>query len=1073
MLVQKVPEAPLQKRVHASDKPDKRRKTGPLGFIARNGDVSAYFQETDFSQTPLGSIEHWPKGLCSALSIALSVGCPIVIYWGSDSRLLYNDAFCSFLSGSSAADSPYTHGRLSLLCPAQDVWGRDWNVLAPLLEQVRATGQARMSEPYPLSVWRSGHLEERSFRYDLSPIWSEDGQVEGVLNIIVEIQHPPENHNYWHAEEKNGRLCGVSFRQIIESNIIGILVANLDGHVIEANDYFINMLGYNRNDLEAGLLRWRKITPPEFEEVDRKKRIELCEQGVCTPFEKQYLHKEGYRIDVLLEAVRLEKDACIYYIADISKAKQSERDMRELEMRFRSLADATSIIIFVSDSQGNVSYYNKAGRQFLGEEALKKTTPTALEDFIHPDDLTHVLNLRSAAVDQCAPFTYECRLKNYNGEYRWLLLSASPRFIGEEFQGYVTSGMDITERQEAENAIRESEQRFRTMADASPNLISVHDPEDNVIYYNRAAIEFLGGKNLEDVIDLSWRTIVHPDDLQGFIDKRTKAMERYQSYQHECRVKDKEGQYRWLLVFAAPRFTGNACQGYVTSNIDITERKKAESALEESETRFRTLAEAAPVHIWMSDPQGNVIYSNRIVPQFQDGTHTVGLNWQDTLHPDDLDSFLKIQSSAVKKRLDYEGEWRFKNKEGDYRWLFMSAVPRFVAEKFEGYIASTIDITERKLAENALKESEQLFKTIADTVPAMIYMHDENDVIEFSNKALLEFAGNKLEDVVGLPVGSERWNGFIHPDDLNRLFPDYQEKFKKKDPYTYELRIRCRDGSYRWTTDSGVARYDNIGRFVGYIGAYTDIEQLKETERQNNELMENLEKKVIERTVELEAVNRELESFSYSVSHDLRAPLRGIDGMSLAILEDYQDRLDDKGRKYLEILRKEAQHMGELINEMLNLSRLTRGELHWGLVNLSEVAAEVAENLKWQEPQRQVIFNIEPNVIVQGDSHLLRAVLENLMGNAWKFTSKHSTATIQFGVQSQDGQPVYFVKDDGAGFDMEYAEKLFNVFQRLHTTSEFPGSGIGLATVQRVVHRHGGRVWAQGEVEKGAQIFLR
>ena len=217
-----------------------------------------------------------------------------------------------------------------------------------------------------------------------------------------------------------------------------------------------------------------------------------------------------------------------------------------------------------------------------------------------------------------------------------------------------------------------------------------------------------------------------------------------------------------------------------------------------------------------------------------------------------------------------------------------------------------------------------------------------------------------------------------------------------------------------------------------------------------------------------EAANQELEAFSYSVAHDLRAPLRGVDGFSQALLEDYADKLDDEGRQYLNYLRESAQRMGRLIDDLLALSRVTRAELVREPVDLTGLAESVAAQLQRTEPDRRVEMAIEAGIAVEGDARLLRIALENLLGNAWKFTAKRAEPRIEVGATFEDGNRTYFVRDNGAGFDMAYASKLFGVFQRLHSTAEFEGTGIGLATVQRIISRHGGRIWATGEVDRGA-----
>lgn len=235
---------------------------------------------------------------------------------------------------------------------------------------------------------------------------------------------------------------------------------------------------------------------------------------------------------------------------------------------------------------------------------------------------------------------------------------------------------------------------------------------------------------------------------------------------------------------------------------------------------------------------------------------------------------------------------------------------------------------------------------------------------------------------------------------------------------------------------------------------------------------ERLEIKVQERTAELLAVNKELEAFSYSVSHDLRAPLRAIDGFSQILLEEYNHKLDAEGVRYLQNVRSSAVYMGQLIDDLLRLSRVTRAEIRHETVNLSRLAEQTAATLQNSQPDRQVEFIIHPNLIVQGDPSLLQVVMQNLLDNAWKFSSRHPAARIEFGVEEIDGVKTFFVQDDGAGFDMAYSDKLFGTFQRLHHPDEFPGTGIGLATVQRIIHRYGGRIWATGAVEQGATFYF-
>ena len=223
----------------------------------------------------------------------------------------------------------------------------------------------------------------------------------------------------------------------------------------------------------------------------------------------------------------------------------------------------------------------------------------------------------------------------------------------------------------------------------------------------------------------------------------------------------------------------------------------------------------------------------------------------------------------------------------------------------------------------------------------------------------------------------------------------------------------------------------------------------------------------------MSVANKELEAFAYSVSHDLRTPLRAIDGFSRILSEKYADILDAKGSDYLRRTRAAAQRMAELIDDLLELSRLTRAEMRQTNVDLSDIVHELKMHLQESQPYRAVDFVIQDGLVVRGDERLLRSALENLLGNAWKFTGKQDHALIEFGMETQQGEPVFLVRDNGAGFNMKYADKLFGAFQRLHSMTEFPGTGIGLAITQRVIHRHGGSIWAEGAVGHGATFYFR
>ena len=332
----------------------------------------------------------------------------------------------------------------------------------------------------------------------------------------------------------------------------------------------------------------------------------------------------------------------------------------------------------------------------------------------------------------------------------------------------------------------------------------------------------------------------------------------------------------------------------------------------------------------------------------------------------------------------------------------------------------------------------------------LLCIADSDGHLRRVNPAWETTLGWTIEDLTAKPFME-----LVHPDDREGTIAAREQLEKGQAIVGFQNRYRCSDGSFRWFQWTAAPSEGLI------YAAARDITEHKQAEAE-----------LRQRTIDLSAANEELEAFAYSVSHDLRAPLRGIDGFSQAVLEEYSEHLDETGRDYLVRLRTASQRMGFLIDDMLSLSYVSRVELNHECVDLSAVATSIAAELRERDPRRQVEFVIEAGVTASGDLRFLRIVLENLLANAFKFTSTHAAARIEFGRDEVDGEDVYFVRDDGVRFDMAYADQLFVPFHRLHREIDFPGSGIGLATVRRVVRRHDGRTWAHGEVGRGATVYF-
>ncbi|HNW85235.1 MAG TPA: PAS domain S-box protein [Candidatus Cryosericum sp.] len=381
-----------------------------------------------------------------------------------------------------------------------------------------------------------------------------------------------------------------------------------------------------------------------------------------------------------------------------------------------------------------------------------------------------------------------------------------------------------------------------------------------------------------------------------------------------------------------------------------------------------------------------------------------------------------------------------------------------------GTVLTLTDITERKRLEDQLVEykdhlermvdqrteelrvSMETYRTLVTHAQVGIAIH-QNGIIMFANEQMLRLSGYPIEELIGTPIAR-----LIDPQEVDAIMQRARDRVNgRAAPESYEMRFMAKDGTIKPTTVSNA-----LIEYQGKTATLVTIFDVTDSKLRR----------------ELEMANHELEMFAYSVSHDLRAPLRSIDGFSQALMEDCGDQLSADAREDLARIRAATQRMASLIDSILQLSRLGRAEMKRQQLDLSAMAEEIASNLRTSEPDRDVELSVHPGVTAVGDGTLLRAVLENLLGNAWKFTRRHEHAHIEFGTVERDGKQTYFVRDDGAGFDMKYADKLFTPFQRLHSVAEFPGTGIGLATVQRIIRRHGGDIWVESAVEKGTTFYF-
>ncbi|MBI2910029.1 MAG: PAS domain S-box protein [Chloroflexi bacterium] len=530
----------------------------------------------------------------------------------------------------------------------------------------------------------------------------------------------------------------------------------------------------------------------------------------------------------------------------------------------------------------------------------------------------------------------------------------------------------------------------------------------------------------------------------------------------------------WGMI-ASPLMLGDRCAGVLyihyahpgyeppTEDLALVEAFAGQCALtvdhfrtrdeaDRERARLKAVVEQMPVGVIVAEaPEGRTLLANRFASESMEqraGFHLDGRPYQ----PEEWPLARSLRSGEVV----VSEEVQLRRPDGSRGNLLVSSGPIYdEAGRLSAAVAAFHDITERR-------QMEEKYTTVLRTSLDGFWIVDTKGRLREVNEAYCRMTGYSRDELLAMTVAD------VEASESPEEVREHIRKVMESGWDRFETRHWRKDG-----------RLINIEISVGFLSGGSeaegrffvflhDITERHAAERKILELYADLER----RARGLEALNKELEAFTYSVSHDLRTPLRAMDGFSQALLDDYATNLDERGKDYLQRVRRASQRMGQLIDDLLQLSRVTRAEMHASRVDLSALATEVAEDLKKTQPERQVEFAITPGLVARGDARLLRIVLENLMGNAWKFTSKHPSARIEFGATEQGGETAYFVRDDGCGFDMAFVDKMFGAFQRLHGIDEFGGTGIGLATVQRIITRHGGRVWAEGALEKGATVYF-
>ena len=851
----------------------------------------------------------------------------------------------------------------------------------------------------------------------------------------------------------------------------GYVTLTKDGKIRKINHAAALMIGHERgnllnNKLSSFLSKKTSATfDLFFQKVFNLKTKQSCEVALVNRDQLPvYIHIDG----IVLE----NEELCLTSMIDISSLMLSREELKQSDERYASLFEENhSVMLLVEPETGEIRDANPAASLYYGwtHAELCSKNISEINTLSRAEVVVEMQKAKEAKRQQ---FLFQHRLAN--GESRNVEVYSGPIKFNNITLLY-SLVHDITDRVNAENAFRESEEKFSKAFQTSPYAIIITRAEDGKVIEINDAIETITGYSRDELIDDSTVNL----KLWVDIEQRNKIVAELNQgkiiFGKECLFRKKSGVILTGLFSAQIIYLKN--KPFIFSSInDISERKKAEEMLLENESLLNSIVETAKDSIFIKDRSLRYIKVNAAMEALFEMSREAMIGKSDS-------DLFGIENSGHIEEIDRQvllgetiEEFPSKPVNGEMHHFHTIKVPlRDVLGEINGLCGIARDITERKKAEDALLKSEKLYRSILHASPDDITITDlEGEILMVSPVGVKMFGFETEEEIIGTNIAT-----FIVPEERERAFINIDSMFKGVVAVQGEYQGLRKDGSIFDIDVKGEFIRDSDGMPVKMIFVVRDISERKQTllqleksEEALYKLNMELEQRVNVRTTQLTIANKDLESFAYSVSHDLRSPLRHITGFVEMLKEIKKVERTKEEVKYLDIIGNGAKEMDQLIEALLSFSRLGRTELQKSKINISKLVKQVIQFFEPEFQNRKIIFNIGDLPQAMGDEKLIKQVWINLISNAIKYTGKKVEANIEIDSIDKENETLYFIKDNGAGFDKRYADKLFGVFQRLHRARDFEGIGIGLANMSRIVNRHGGHCSAEGEINQGATFYF-
>ncbi|GGW26303.1 PAS domain S-box protein [Arenibacter certesii] len=1074
-------------------------KGDELTFLNGGGEMGDLIKSIEWDKTSLGDIKEWPTSLCSTLGLILHSAFPMCYFWGEEHICFYNDAFRIHLEGEEK--NPVIGKR------GFEAWPEMWNRLGPMVKEVVSTTKPVSYYNENLPFLTNKASKNRYWTFCCSAAFNDEGKVNGALITFTETTDNVKAKT--ELQESENLL-----RSMIRQAPVAIAIFRGSEHITEiANSKALELWGRTADEVED------KPILEVLQELKTQGIKEIVDQVFKTgeiftasEYQLQLLRNQqletiylNFSFEPLVNA-KGEIDGIMALGVEVTDHVIIRKTIEESEAKYKSLVHGLPVALYICDSEGYIQLFNEAAVKLWGH------TPAIGKDLWSGSWKIFTLE-GNPVLSEDLPMSHALKggevtnpilvVERPNGSRRHFIPHPKPIYNNDgQISGVINTLIDITDQIRGQEKIKESAIRMRAIADNIPNMAWMTHANGSVYWYNKKWQDYTG-TTLEEVEGWNWQKVIHPEYLQEVLAKWQQSLKARKEFEMIFPLKGADNGYRQFLTRVLPVYDESGeISNWFGSNTDITEHIEAKKRLEESEQKFRLLADSMPEFVWIADPQGNINYFNQSVFKFSGFTPQELIRkdgWLQMVHPDDREENVRLWKKSIASGEDFIIEHRFYRHDGEYRWQLSRARPQFNENgEITMWVGTSTDIQEQKMFTNelekqvrerttellklneSLKESEQRYHLMVEEVQdyAILYLNKDG-IVENWNAGAEKIKGYTAEEFVG-----KSFSNFYTEEDQKSGLPQKLLKKAIKNGQAIQEGWRVRkDKTLFWASVVITAVHGNNNKLIGFSKVTRDQTAKKEADDALQEKKIELEQK----NNELQKMNKELQSFAYISSHDLQEPLRKIQTFASRIAEKESNSLSEYGLDLFNRMQSSAERMQSLIEDLLAYSRTHNLEGDFKKVALRGIIERVEDDLGEELLDKNATIDIQTSGEVNIIPFQIQQLFHNLFTNSLKFAKTEEPLRITISTAIVKGNTIenenlmddhsycrISVTDNGIGFDQRYSDKIFELFQRLHGKNEYPGTGIGLAIIKRIVENHNGAIVAKGELGVGAtfHIFL-